>query len=431
MGRVGDLMRRGMLAPFRALLPKNPWMRALVYALPVVLLLALFSPALDVVVKLVELVLRVIEPLLHTTLGRVVLLLLVFALGGAFVVWLLQHRVRDMRAEAVLGRHLQAVAALVGHDVRRSRELLRKVARYRGAPPLRYPHVVADANLKLARLALDGGRLDEALGWLARVIEPGLPDELLRSLLQLRVRAWRRQGELLPGALRGEVERAVERFPDDPVLLGEWRDLVQETGDPAAIAAAQEKVHQHAPPAAAGRERQRWIEALVVAGRAALAAGDRDGARKVARKLARADQDGPSSGLLLGDVHRAAGEFRQAIKAWGATRSPLGLDRVAELLTEHPGAIEPRELLESCPLQGTLLLVARELARIGESARAERAARLAAEALGPTATVCAVLAEVLELLGRDAKARLLREQTVARLLAAPVAAPAPAAPPAT
>lgn len=419
MGRVGDLLRRGLFAPFRALLPKNPWLRVLVYALPFVLLLALFSPALDVVVRLIELVFKLIDPLLQTTLGRVLLLLFVFTFGGMFAVWLLRSRVRDMRAEAVLGRHLQAVAALVGHDGKRSGELFRKVARYRGAPPQRYPHVVADSNLKLARLCLDGGRVDEALGWLARVIEPGLPEELTRSLLQLRVRAWRRQGEILPGALRGEVERAVERFPADYGLLGEWRDLVQQDGDAAAYAAAQERVHKHAPPAAAARERQRWIDALVAAGRAALAAGDRDGARKVAKKLAQADKDGPASGLLLGDVHRAAGDFRQAIRAYGATRSPQGLDRIAELLGEHPGAIEPRELLECCPLQGALLLVARELARAGERTRAERAARLAAESLGPTATVCAVLAEVLELLGQDGKARLLREQTVARLLAAP------------
>jgi hypothetical protein len=41
---------------------------------------------------------------------------------------------------------------------------------------------------------------------------------------------------------------------------------------------------------------------------------------------------------------------------------------------------------------------------------------MAAETLGPTETVCEVLAEVLALLGRDAQARLLREQAVARLL---------------
>ena len=60
--------------------------------------------------------------------------------------------------------------------------------------------------------------------------------------------------------------------------------------------------------------------------------------------------------------------------------------------------------------------MARELARSGEHARAERAARLAADALGPTPTVCAVLAEVLELLGDERRALLLREQTLARLL---------------
>jgi Flp pilus assembly protein TadD len=86
------------------------------------------------------------------------------------------------------------------------------------------------------------------------------------------------------------------------------------------------------------------------------------------------------------------------------------------LLSEHPGSLEPRELLESCPMHGTLLLVARELAREGDAARAERAARRAAEVLGPTPTVCAVLADVLALLGKDQQARLLREQAIGKLL---------------
>ena len=416
MSRFGDLVRRGLSAPFRALLPKNPWLRVLVYALPIVLVLALFGPALDVVLKLLDFVLRIVEPLLQTTLGRILLLLVVFTLGGLLAVWLLQHRVRVLRGEAVLGRHLQATAALVGSDHKRSRELFRKVARYRGPLPDRYPHVVADANLKLARMSLDAGRTDEALGFLARVVEPGLPDELLRSLVQLRVRVWRRQGQLLPGALRREVEGAVERFPKDYVLLGELRDLIAADGDDEALAAAQEKLHKQAPPAAVAREKQRWLDALVAAGQAAIRGGDRDAAKKCAKKLAQVDKDGPLSGLLLGDIQRAAGDHRQAIKAWGATRSPAGLDRIAELLAEHPGCVEPRELLECCPLQGTLLIVARELARLGEHGRAERAARVAAEALGPTPTVCAVLADVLGLLGQEGKARLLREQAVARLL---------------
>jgi hypothetical protein len=163
MSKIGDLLRRGLFAPFRALLPKNPWLRVLVYALPFVLVLALFGPALEVVLKLLDFVLRIVEPLLQTTLGRILLLLVVFTLGGLFTVWLLRSRVRTLRGEAVLGRHLQAIAALVGSDPKRTRDLLRKVVRYRGPLPERYPHVLADAHLKLARLSLATGR-DDHLG---------------------------------------------------------------------------------------------------------------------------------------------------------------------------------------------------------------------------------------------------------------------------
>ncbi|MBL8739285.1 MAG: hypothetical protein JNL12_22855, partial [Planctomycetes bacterium] len=208
----------------------------------------------------------------------------------------------------------------------------------------------------------------------------------------------------------------VARFPKDYVLLGELRDLAAADSDHEALVALQEKVHKQAPPANEPRERQRWVEVLVAAGRACLAAGDLDQAKKHGKKLAHVDKDGPESGLLLGAVLQHKGDLRGAIKAYGATRSPAGLDRIAELLSEHPGCVEPRELLECCPLQGTLLLVARELARVGETQRAERAARLAAEALGPTPTVCAVLADVLGLLGQGQKARLLREQAIVRLL---------------
>lgn len=420
MGKVGDFVRRSLWAPFRALLPKNPWLRFLVYALPFVLLLALFGPALDVVLKLLDLALRVIEPLLQTTIGRILVLLVVFTLGGLCAVWLLRSRVRTMRGEAVLGRHLQATAALVNQDHRRSREGFRKVARYRGPLPAGYPHVVQDANLKLARICLERGRIDEALGWLVRVVEPDLPPELRRSLLQLRVQALRLQGEVLPGTLLQEVRAAVAAFPKDHTLLVELRDLLaaaDNAGD--ELLEVQERVARCAPPQATAREQQRLLDELARAGRARVRAGDFDGARRIGKKLGQVDRDGPGAGLLLGELHRAMGDHRAAIKAWGGTRSPEGLDRIAELLGEHPGAVEPRELLEWCPLQGSLLLVARELARAGEVARAERAARHAADRLGPTATVCAVLAEVLELLGKEPKARLLREQTIARLLQQP------------
>ncbi len=383
------------------------------------LVLALFGPALDVVLRLVDLVIRVIEPLLQTTIGRILLMLVVVTITALLLFWLLRRRVREMRAEATLGRHLQATAALVGLDRRKSRDLFRRVARYRGPLPDRYPHVVQDANLKLARQSLDRNKVDEALGWLARVVEPGLAKELSRSLLQLRLEALRRQGEVLPATLRREAEQAVVRFPEDVNMLAVLRDLSESEGKAQEVLKWQEKIAKHAPPATRVRERQRYVDALVAAGQRALQGGEVDAAKKIAKRLQKAEPDGASGKLLLGDVHRAAGEFRQAVRLYGSTASPTGLDRIAELLGENPGVIEPRELLANCPMQGGLLLVARELARAGEYQRAERAARVAAESLGPTPTVCAVLAEVLDLLGQEQKAQLLREQTVARLLSPP------------
>lgn len=419
MGKVGDVIRKGLWAPVNAILPKNPWLRVLIYALPVLLLLALFGPALDVVLKLVDLVIRVIEPMLQTTIGRILLVLILLAMVSLLTFWLLRRRVRDWRAEVTLGRHLQATAALVGLDRRKSRDLFRRVAKYRGPLPDRYPHVVQDANLKLARQSMERDKVDEALGWLARVVEPGLPKELQRSLLQLRLEALRQQGEVLPATLRREAEQAVERFPDDSKMLSVLRDLAEAEGNSDEALQWQEKIAKHAPPASIVGERQRYVDALVTAGQRALVSGDLDRAKKLSKRLQKAEPDGAAGKLLMGDIHRAKDEHRHAIRLYGSTGSPAGLDRIAELLGDQPGVIEPRELLANCPMQGGLLLVARELARAGEHQRAERAARVAAESLGPTPTVCAVLAEVLDLLGQDQKAQLLREQTVARLLSPP------------
>lgn len=416
MGRFSEMVWRGALKPVKAFLPKNPWLRFLLFAVPVLLVFALVGPALDVLLKVVDLVLRVLEPLLETTVGRIVLLAGLVTTASLLAYWLLRRRVREWRGEAALGRHLQATAALVGQNRRTSRELFRRVARYRGPLPARYPHVVQDARLKLARLTLDQGEVDEALRWLQRVIPAGLPRELERSATQLRLAALRRQGQFQPATLRREAEAAAKRFRDDVVILRVLRDLSVEEGKPDEAVEWQEKVAQHAAPAAARAEGQRLVDMLQDAGARALDAGARADALKIAKRLKKADPDGAAAGLLVGDVHRAAGEHLKAVQAYGGTRSPVGLDRVAELLTEHPGAVEPRELLASCPMQGALLLVARELARAGELERAERAARFAADALGPTPTVCAVLAEVLDLLGDGKRAQLLREQTVMRLL---------------
>lgn len=391
--------------------------KVLILVLAALLLLAFLQPVLGLLVQLLQLVLDAIKPLLETTVGRIFLTVLVLAAAGLGLVWLLRGRIRELRAGAVLGRHLQGVAALIADDPRGAREWLRRVARHRGPRPATYPAVVEDANLKLARLALQGGAADEALLHLARVAERDLPRELERSLRQLRAQALRRQGDVPMASLAAELEESTARFPESYELCRELRALRRQQNDLVDGAALQQRLVQLAPPARAAEERQQLLLDLEALGADALRRGDLDTARQAARDLRKVDREGSAWGLLQGRVLAAEGNLRGAVRSWGGTRSPEGLDLIADLLREHPGVMEPRELLECCPMQGTVLLVARELARQGDHDKAERAARMAAETLGPTDSVVGALTEVLHLLGREQQARLLCEQAVRRLVA--------------
>lgn len=414
MASGGSWFRKVAWAPFRAILPKHPLWRAAVIALPLLVLLALFQPVADLLLKVVDLFFRVLQPMLETPVGRVFLLLVSAAVVGLVVFATMRERLRGMQHGLVLSRHLDAVAALLRNDQRRSRDLFLRVQKRRRAVPADYPAVVQDAHLKLARIMLEQGNATEALAFTERVVEPGLPPELDRSLRQLRLQALRRQGQVLPETLLRVAEAAVEKHPKDYRLHCELRELHRLRSDLVAAARTQQLVVELAPPARRAEEEETLCRDATAAAEEALARGELDVAKKLQKSIARLP--GPNGGLLLGAILEHKGDLRGACKAYGQTRSPEGLDRIAALLQRHPGAVDVRDLLECCPMQGTLLLVARELARSGQQEAARRAAQQAAKLLGPTPTVCAVLAEVLECLGQREQAQLLAEQAVVRLL---------------
>lgn len=408
--RLGERLRGAAIAPLRWLLPRSRKARIALALVGALLVLALLAPALQVLLHGVDLLLRVVEPLLATTLGRITLAGVVVACLAAGVWWLFRDGWRRLRDNAAVGRHLAALAALVDDDFARARPLLRRVAVRRGAPA-RCPWVAADASLKLAREALARDRAEEALHWLERVPEAGLPLELQRSLCQLRAVAWRRQGKALPAQQQAELDKACQRFPDDAVLAEELLALAELGGDVAAIAKAHARcvanANASARPIAVARQ-VAWLQAHAAA---QLAGGDLAAVRAAAKTLGALDPAGVARDLLLGDAYAAEGRHEKALATWGATRSWEALERAAALLERHPDVVEPARLLALLPMQGALLLVARMLARRGEAAAAERAARLAVAALGQTPTTLRVLAEIAAALGRgDDAERLLAAQ---------------------
>lgn len=415
MGKLGSGFRKVVGAPFRALLPRNPWLRLVVFAIPLLIILAFLEPVLGVLGRGFDLLIRIFEPLLDNPVGRLVLLN-VMLLISVSVLWIvLRSKIRGLRSGLVLRNHLEAVNALVASRPR-TREQFRRVARSRAMPPSEYPEAAEDAKLKLARIALERGDCSEALAWLARVREKTLPKQLLRSLAQLRAEAYLAQGEVLPESLEQDLRKWLDKFSDDTALLAQLRRVVRDRGDLDEAVVLQEKVLRNVAPRHADVERQRLVDDLIAAANRALEGDQLTRARKLARRARSVHGEHPAVAELLGQLKLAERDVRGAVREWGASNSPEGLRRLAELLDRNPGCIPPRELLELAPAEGTLLLVAREYARAGDHRKAMRAARRAARALGPTPTVTTVLAEVLQLCGKQGEAEQITQDALLRLV---------------
>jgi len=417
MGKLGDAVGRMIGAPLRMLLPKNRMLRFVVIAIPILLLLALFNPILELLGTGIGALMKIFTPLLDNPTGRLVLtnLLLVAAVWILFK--MLVRKVQRVRSGLVLNNHQEAVQAVLAGRDRRARELFTAVSKYSGPLPEEYRHVGSDARLKLARLALEQGDATEAMGSLAPIKEHDLPKELRRSLLQLRTEVYLQQGEVLPETLEQALRGALKQFPEDARLLALLRRIHKERGDLATGADLQEQVHKHASPAQKLAERETLVSDLVDAGAKALADGNTDAALGFSKRAQKVDGQHPDPLCLLGRVHQARGQARKAIQAWGRSRSPEGLELIAELLGQNPGIVDSRELLECCPTQGGVLLVARELARAGEHRKAMRAARRAAKETQLSPTVAVILAEVMALCGQQEEAQQLGQEAVLRLLA--------------
>ncbi len=417
MARLGDLFSRAFWAPVKAVMPKNPWLRILIIGIPILLVMALLEPVFGLLEKAVDLIVRLIAPLMETSGGRLLLLNLVLLVLVVIAFLVLRSRLRKLFSGLILRRHLDGIGQLLDDESKTARDSFRRVAKSKALPPSVFPQIREDAKLKLARLSIDRGQANEAIHWLTKIKETGMPKELKRSLAQLRARSFLAQGEILDESMEAELRASLERFPGDPVLAGLLRSQMLQAGRLEEAARAQELVFKNSPVSSREHERQRLLEDQVRCGDEALSKGELELARSYAKKAQKLAPKAPEPGCLLGKVSVAKGDALGGIREWGRTRSAAGFELLSGLLDEHPGIVSPRELLEACPMEGTVLLVAREYARQGDTRRAERAARAATRNLGLTPSTAAVLAEVLELCGRTEDARSICQEAVKRLVA--------------
>lgn len=417
MGRLGDGVRRVVGAPFRALMPKSLWLRWLIVGVVVLAVLAVLEPVLSLLSRGAQALLGVLTPMLDNPVGRLLLLNGLLLVTAVICWYVLRGRWQRLRSGLLLRRHLDGVAMLVGGQPRRAREHFRRVSQARAAAPAEFAAAKEDAKLKLARIALDDNDANQALAWLERIRQKGLPKELRRSVVQLRAEAYLAQGDVLPETVERDLRESLEQFADDRKVLALLRRVVLERGELEEAAKLQQRILEQATPRDTAAQTQLLVEDLVRAGEASLERGDLAKARVHARKARATDANAAAAGCLLGKIRAAEGDLRAALREWSKVRAPEGLELISAALNRHPGALGPREILEACPTEGGLLLVAREFARNGEHRKALRAARRAARHLGPTPSVAAILAEVLALCGKQDEARQLCEDAVLRLVA--------------
>jgi len=412
-GRRPSLLRTAL----RRLWPRRWWARLLCIAVPVVVLMLFVDPLIGLLRLLVALAEAVLGPILGSPHGRLVAVCASLVVAGWLILYLLRDRLRSLRAGLTLRHHLDALTAYLRDDRRRARELWLSIARGRGPVPAEYPHVREDACLKLARMALEQDAPGEALAWALRVSVDDLPPALARSQAQLRARAVVATRESLPESCRRELAAALARWPDDVVVLRLHRDRLRADGELLPAAQVQERVWRAAEPALVAVERDAAVQCYLAAGEAALARGALDEVEACLVGARAVDAGAAAMSLLEGDLRCRRGDLEGALRAWARVPGSAALARCAEAIDAEPDRLSPRQILECCPTEGGLLLVARAYARGGEPQRALRAARRAARCLGPSPTVSLVLAEVLRLAG-DPGAEAFASEAAARLLAA-------------
>jgi hypothetical protein len=407
--------RSWLRGAWRRMLPSSLWGKALLVAVPVLLLFAFVNPLVAVLRLLSESVAAVSAPFLRSPAGRLFAVCAALALAGYVAFRLLRERLRALRGGLLLRRHFDALAAWLAGDARRATDLWQRIVKSTAPLPPEYRAVRADAYLKLARLALASEQPGLALAWVLRVPE-GLPPVLERAHAQLRARAVVDAPGSLPATCAHEIGSALARFPDDLVLLRLQRDQFLATADAAGAAEVQERIWRGAEPARAAAERAAAVHTWLTAGAEALARRQYEDVERCLGRARAVDADLAAAQPLEGDLRWAQGDVRAALRAWSRVPGSAGLTRAAGALDDGAHGLTPRDVLECFATEGGLLLAARAFARAGDARRALRAAQQAARRLGPSPTVSAVLADVLRITG-DPGAAAFAEEAVTRLRA--------------
>jgi len=268
-----------------------------------------------------------------------------------------------------------------------------------------------DTHLKIAYCHLRAGRANEAKAWLLRVRETDtLTDHVRRNHAELRALAYDLNDELEEETVLKELERTEGQDRHNRRVLKALRARHEEAGDldgarrvAAKLAAVSE---------GAEKERAESELALLEFRLAHRALGEGDERRM--RKALKATAGDTRSALMLGDLALEKGDVKGALKAWSRAVSLPVFDRLAQLLADGrlAGDKETELLHRHFPYAGTMLVLAEHYRQKREYRKARAALDKVLTAAGESFTVLHQYAACLEAEGEQTQAAELYKRAL-------------------
>ncbi len=427
VGKALGLPFRGvgltLKALFGPLLKKHPWVLALLLLLP----LAFLGPVATLLAKFLDGLGALLKPLVESPLGRFLLLNATLLLL-VWIAWrLLKNRVTRLVGTYVLGRYMEGLSFLLKGERKQAVKRFKSALRWcafidpaRAVPEL--PHVKGEISLRLAYLALEDKRSNEALRSLLRIRPADFPKPFRSTYRELLARAYATHPTLGRDAVDQKIEEILEEDPGDPAVLRLLRERKEEQGEWVRAAQAQEKVAALQKGEDQERERRKLAVLWLQAAKEAQAGGDLDLAWEYGTKARKAWPGLEQVQVFLGDLLLEKGKQEKALRLWAEAPGLPSLERVERLVSEGRvgeeggGRLSPRELARTFPQAGVLVVLARYWAGKGELRKAHRAL-LRLEELGERSPrILTLHAAVLEQMGEKEEASRVCREALSRLL---------------
>ena len=411
-------------ALFGPLVKKYPWILALLLLIP----LAFLGPVATLLAKFLDGAGALLKPLVESPLGRFLLLNAALLLL-LWIAWrLLKGRVTRLLGTYVLGRYMEGLSLLLKGRRRQAAKRFKSALRWsafidpaRAVPEL--PHVRGEISLRLAYLALEEKRSNEALRVLLKIRAADFPKAFRSTYRELLARAYAAHPTLGREAVDQKIEEILREDPEDPVLLRLLRERKEEQGEWTRAAQAQEKVVAASRKGEErGRERKKLAFLWLQAAKGAQARGDAGAAWEYGTKARKAWPEMEQVQVFLGDLLLEKGKLEKALRLWAEAPGLPSLERLERLVSEGRvgeeggSVLSPREIARAFPQVGVLVVLARYWAGKGEFRKAHRALASLEELGERTPRILTLHAAVLEQMGKKEEASRICREALSLLL---------------